>query len=826
MAIFPGRGPEERVVKQPTLRDAFRIGPEGDPFWRCLRSTYIGYLARHVPMALLAGTLNVSVWAVFFDMRQLLPVWGICVATLIVVMLSRVTPFHRLLARGMATLFPGEAARFRPEKASARADWETRRTQIRILAKQGIFGVIWGGGFLYLLAIATPAQVPILVFQGIIILTIAAFINSITPLGMLTFHLPVVAGIAAGVVWNDPPDGSILLLLLALHSVIVVRSTWISFVAFYTHMRNRGQLLEQQEMVRLLLNEFETNGEEWLFEINAQGRLVFASPRFAEAAGRSVGDLLGKYWDEIVPRTPRNASFFRSAFQLQSFRNEVLETTVNGEHRWWQVSATPKCDNHGRVVGYRGVGLDITERERATKRVLRLATIDTLTGLLNRQVIHDVLSECLAQPAGATLLFIDLDRFKAVNDTLGHSCGDQLLKMVAARLKETCHRLLGDLAVAGRLGGDEFAVILKAGDIDGASRLGEAIIARLSEPYLLGTRQACIGASIGFATGPRHGATVEDLMRAADLALYDAKKRGRGQPRAYDPDLNFRANDEQRLGHALGHALQNGELKLVFQPIVNALDERIVCFESLLRWVSPQFGQVAPSRFIPIAEESDLIHSIGRWVLNEACRAASQWPKSVQVAVNVSSRQLDNPSFPDHVRQALEASGLSPWRLELELTESLFIDEHPRTVKVLEELKALGLRFALDDFGTGYASLGYLRRISFSRLKIDRSFIQDIGERDGQSATIVQAIVALAERLGMETTAEGAETRAEFETVRRLGCTQVQGYYFSEPVAEEDVTRLLRRMHPLIEFFDDSPTRTGDAGRWQSRSAASTLLPR
>jgi diguanylate cyclase (GGDEF)-like protein len=387
-----------------------------------------------------------------------------------------------------------------------------------------------------------------------------------------------------------------------------------------------------------------------------------------------------------------------------------------------------------------------------------------------------------------------------VNDSLGHGAGDRLLVEVAARLRS----LVADegSGVVGRLGGDEFAIVLPSGDTDAALAVGEAIITEVSKPYLIAGKQAIIGASVGLAIGPRDGGTVEALMRAADLALYDVKGKGRGSVRPFDRALHRAAEGRRSLELDLRSALDAGQMWLAFQPVVDAIDERIVGFEALMRWRHPTEGDISPGVFIPIAEEAGIINRLGAWALTEACRVAAGWPRHIKLAVNLSPMQFDDPGLVDMVRSTLARFNLKPERLELELTESLFLDERAQTTAMLEELLRMGVGFALDDFGTGYSSLGYLQKIAFNRIKIDRSFVRASVAQGGESTAIIQAIVALADRLGMETTAEGTETRAEFEAMRRLGCAQVQGFYFGRPMTSADAARLIDRSRPLLELCE------------------------
>jgi diguanylate cyclase (GGDEF)-like protein len=376
-------------------------------------------------------------------------------------------------------------------------------------------------------------------------------------------------------------------------------------------------------------------------------------------------------------------------------------------------------------------------------------------------------------------MMIDLDRFKAVNDTLGHPVGDRLLTRVSERLKQ----LMTANDVIGRLGGDEFAVVVRdATDSAAVERLAHSIISVLSQPYEVDQHTLFIGASVGLAVGPRDGRTAEMLIRSADLALYRSKDAGGGVFHAYEPELHVQAEERRVLEMALRAALENDEFHLLYQPVVQAGSGKLMGFEALLRWTHPELGNISPVKFVPLAEEARLIAPIGEWVLRAACMEAATWDDPIRVAVNVSPDQLHNPAFASFVAAALRDSGLRPQRLELEVTESVFMREGTAAVRTLEAILDMGVHLSLDDFGTGYSSLGYLSRTRFSSIKVDRSFVQGASKGSKEAIAIIRAVVALADSLGMATTAEGVETEDEHRLVQALGCTKVQGYYFGRPL--------------------------------------------
>ena len=561
-------------------------------------------------------------------------------------------------------------------------------------------------------------------------------------------------------------------------------------------------LAERDQTVSLLLREFEDNGADWLWETDASRRVVHASPRFAFACGLDPVTIEGMPILQVLAGPSWETGDFAAGLRTlsdklkarESFRDLRLPVAIGGEERWWELAASPRVDERGAFCGFRGVGSDVTEQRASTDKINRMARFDALTGLPNRLMINETLVRAMAEAdkwsGRCAFMMIDLDRFKAVNDTLGHPIGDRLLGRVSERLGQ----LMGDHAMCGRLGGDEFAVVVRdATDAAALEGLAKRIIDTLSRPYEIDQHTLHIGASVGLAVGPRDGRTAEMLIRSADLALYRAKDAGRGVYHAYEPELHALAEERRVLEMALRSALENGEMHLNYQPVVDAGTGRLKGFEALLRWNSPQFGNVSPVKFIPLAEEARLIRPIGEWVLRTACAEAARWPSDVRIAVNVSADQLQNPGFVAVVSSALANSGLSVERLELEVTESVFMHEGLGATKTLERVLDLGVRLSLDDFGTGYSSLGYLSRTRFSSIKIDRSFVQDAAKGVKEAIAIIRAVVALAQSLGMGTTAEGVETEAEHRMVQSLGCTKVQGYYFGRPLPVDEARALANR---------------------------------
>ena len=436
---------------------------------------------------------------------------------------------------------------------------------------------------------------------------------------------------------------------------------------------------------------------------------------------------------------------------------------------------------------------DITERRRNEARIIHMARHDGLTDLPNRTALREAGAELLRQAreagTGLAVLCLDLDRFKPVNDSFGHAVGDGLLKAVAARLRT---QVRGHDLVA-RLGGDEFAVLYAVEDAEGAAALAQRLIRIVSAPYRLDDVTAEIGMSVGIAlVGPDAGAgrDIERLLKEADMALYEAKAGGRGTARLFETKMDETARERLTLERELREALQDGRFELHYQPLVDLSDDRITGMEALVRWRHPERGLVSPALFIPLAEETGLIVPLGDWVLRQACRDAAGWPGGISVAVNVSPLQLRHRGFAQSVLAALAAGGLDAARLELEITESVLLDDTEANLETLHTLRRLGVRISMDDFGTGYSSISYLRRFPFDKIKIDRSFVRDCAGSPDAGA-IIRAIVGLGASLGITTLVEGVETEPQLATVRAEGAREVQGFLFSPPRPAAEIAALL-----------------------------------
>jgi diguanylate cyclase (GGDEF)-like protein len=762
-----------------------RHGPDG--FWALVRGTQLDKLNRHVPFNV--GILGINIAAVLAVFGKAVPLLRLAPALGVIAALSALWAYRAIAI---------------PARPDDTAPASTPREYWKVTAEIGALGLAWASIVMVLMPALPSNDQAVLMLYSLLFLGAASGCAATMPAAVALLCLFIGIGMILAVPAGAPLNSAVVSIALVSFVVIKLRSALVTTWAMMSRLKTEADLMEQGEVVRLLLNEYEANGSDWLLELDALGRMSHVSPRFADVARRRADDLVGQPLLALLDPVHGGAStaaLAHAVSQRQPFRDLVVPVPLGRDVRWWSLSGTPKFTDGG-FAGYRGVGRDVTDSRRAHERIAQLARFDPLTGLANRSLFREVLDDVVdsARRTGraAALLFVDLDRFKAVNDCFGHGAGDLLLRQVAQRLQAI---VKGDATIA-RLGGDEFAVVLPHADDARASRLAAHIVKAMAQPFALGEEgqsgTTMIGASVGWASAPGDAVTPEALLKCADLALYRVKGQGRGAALRFEPEMAQAAAQRRRLEADLGDALGRGQLSLAFQPVVDAADERITGFEALLRWQHPELGYIAPLDFIGLAEETGQIVPIGHWVIDTALAQAARWPGHVGIAINLSAAQMEDVELPDIIAAALTRHGVAPARLELEITESLFLAEKPAISSVLARLTAMGVSFALDDFGTGYSSLGTLKKARFSRIKIDRSFVQravaqgDDGS-DNEAGAIIQAIVRLAASLDMATTAEGTETRAAFELCRQLGCTQAQGYLFGKPMPAQEALRLVRQ---------------------------------
>lgn len=654
-------------------------------------------------------------------------------------------------------------------------------------------------------AILFPLQTP--TTQVVIVAVVAALIGTggfvLSPVlnAALGWTLMSSALAAMALLRADKPVFDLVLALLAAYCLIVVVVTRLSSTNYLDRIRAESRNAKQREVVDLLLKDFEGSSRDWLWDTDQGGHLRHVSVRLVEAFGQerqaleglSLVNLLRESFAENQQDVAEEHDFLQLRLaSRRAFRDQVVPVMVNGSLRWWSLSAKPLFSLQGVHTGWRGVGSDVTETRRREIEMTQLANFDALTGLANRRQFHACLESMLRELEDDKCIDIyifDLDNFKAVNDRLGHAIGDEVLKVIGEKLLAAVDKD----EVLCRLGGDEYALIspMPATSPPALER-GNSLLLALGEPFEVRDNLLEIRASLGIARAPQHGRTVESLMKAADAALYASKDAGRARVSLYDRELDIRAKERSQLQADLARAVHENQFELFYQPQIDTRSMEVVGFESLIRWRRDGGMLMCPAEFIPLAEETGLIVPIGRWVLERACRDCAAWPQELFVAVNFSAVQFASRTLLETVESSILQSGLSPSRLELEITESSLVEDSVYARETLRSLRAKGHRIALDDFGTGYSSLAYLRSFPIDRLKIDGAFTAGLlDDAQGEASAIVRAIVQLATALKLRTTAEGVETKAQLEALRARGCYESQGYYFAHPMASTEVAAFL-----------------------------------
>jgi diguanylate cyclase (GGDEF)-like protein len=633
-----------------------------------------------------------------------------------------------------------------------------------------------------------PAPTQLLLAGALATMMAGAFLLAMVPLAA-TLWAGILAGalIFAGHEAGTEPLALLVLMLGGYLGMILIGCLTIEAL-LARQISALGEAIAGRDTIGLLLKEYEERGVGWLWQIDANNLLTYVSPRICGLLGRSTHQLLGQSLPIVLGCDSRLGGALASR---EAFESLDVEIEALGARRVILLSGSPVIAADGSFHGFRGVGSDVTEVRKSQERLTHMASIDVLTGLPNRQRMRELFGAAIttAQQSRCpcAILFLDLDGFKPVNDSFGHRIGDAVLRSVADRLAQQ----VGRSGQVGRLGGDEFAIVVNDGQSRNAIEdLGHQLIAAVAQPYLIEGLEIRIGLSIGCAFAPHDGNSVDELLVKADLALYNAKSQGRGIFCHFDAKMQRDAEDRVKLEQDLRHALKRDQFQLYYQPIVSASTQAVIGFEALLRWNDPKRGMVPPNIFIPVAEETGLIADIGEWVIRTACQDAMMWPEDIFVSVNVSPRQLVLPALPNAVNEALARTRLQPNRLELEVTESVFMSDADGSLDVLRRVRTLGVGIALDDFGTGYSSLGYLNKTIFHTLKIDGSFVRDAAHRS-ETVAIIRAIVALANSFRMTITAEGVETREDFERMQELGCHKIQGYLFGRPMQHAETLALV-----------------------------------
>ena len=671
--------------------------------------------------------------------------------------------------------------RMREAKRGATSD-DGPAEERRIIRYTLFSGALWGAIIAALMMSASPQHTLLLGVLTAAVLCVGALLNSGFPLASLGYSLLVGGGACLGLALGGHAWSASAMLLLAGSVMALQRFAANSDANFVRRHLSAAALTEAKETMSVLLNDFEAHSADWLWRVDAHGRLGPASQRFIDATNLPA-DLLegGSLLALFAPEAAQQLDMILK--QKKSFRDEVLRVQIGGHEGWWSISGQPTSDG-----GWRGVCSDITRSRDTEARIAYVTEYDSLTDLANRAMLVRQLE--IAQEAAEVrgenfaLFVIDLDNFKALNDTQGHPAGDAFLKIVAQRLRDC----VGQTAFLARLGGDEFAVLQRDMLVDEAGELAELIVDALLAPVAINGKEILAGGSVGVAMAPEHGTDPAVLMKNAELALYRAKAQGRGCARFFETGMEEVARVRADLETDLRNALAEESMDVYFQPLVNTRTRKVSGYETLLRWNRPGHGLVSPVAFISCAEETGIIVPLGDWVIRKAIEEAAQWREDVTVAINLSPAQMKNPSLVATVVGALAASQLDPSRLEIEIVESVLMDETEHNIRTLHALRELGVKISLDDFGTGYSSLSYLRAFPFDKIKIDQRFVRDI-DTSTENQAIVRAIISLARDLKMRVTAEGVENEQQAAILAGLGCTEVQGFLYSRPVPASELEK-------------------------------------
>jgi diguanylate cyclase (GGDEF)-like protein len=680
-----------------------------------------------------------------------------------------------------------------PTSASARS---VRRACVRAFA----FALLWAMPIMFMFCDATPVQRIVLICTVGGMMAGGAMALATVWQAALTYAATIAAPLIVVLLASQEPMFWGLAALAGSFAFAIARTVLdrahLTAEAFVANLRLR----DQSQVISLLLKEFEESGSDWLFEVDAFMRLNRVSERCASMFNRPARELEGLKVLSLIAspefgavRSGALQQLYRAFRRREAFRDVLLPIVVAGESRWWSLTGRPVVDEAGAFRGLRGVGSDVTETKRAEDSVERMANFDSVTGLPNRNYMNRRLAVAVERAAldggQFALISVDLDRFKQVNDTLGHQTGDQLLRAVADRIRG----VLQENDTVARFGGDEFIILqdhLQQSAQAAAAALAQKLVSRIGLPYEIDGQRVLVGASLGIAIAFRDGVNPGELLRNSDLALYRAKAEGKGRYQFFEPEMDAEIQARRHLELDLRDALERGELTVNFQPLVETSTGAINACEALVRWNHPTRGAIPPGDFIPIAEETGLILSLGEFVLRTSCAEAATWSRNVSVAVNLSAAQFRGGDLAGLVKRILDDTGLSPQRLDLEITESMLVDDKETVLATLNELRAYGVSISLDDFGTGYSSLAYLSSFPFDKIKIDRTFVQDVSRRPDAGA-IIRAITGLAATLGMCTTAEGVESVEELDWLRAHGCGEVQGYLFSAAVPAEAFRALI-----------------------------------
>ncbi len=755
-----------------------------------LRTKQLEMVQRMTFVMVVANLLNAAVVMLSFRgtaVDSLLYIWGFAI-----VMASAI----------------GILAQMRAVRAKGPTDVTSQRELEKFARGSSLSGLIW--------AIAPIIVMNVSDSQGQMVMGIilagmmfaGAFLLSRVPDAALSFITPVGIGMVISMQFQQNPQSQYVSVLAIVYLGILMLAVRLTHKQFVEQHLNEAAVQEQSQLIGLLLRDFEESTSDWLWQTNQKGclqdiPLVFDGAVDTDNVMKAGTPLVSLFQpDEALKVLETSLS------RRQGFRDLVLRVKADDpvNERWWSVTGKPTFENEV-FKGFRGVAADITQSKEIEDRIAYMAHYDGLTGLPNRMTMQEYLEKATRRPLQAgverALIWLDLDNFKWVNDTLGHPAGDELLQSASARLSELCI----DQDVVARISGDEFAMIVERPAPGGLEAFLEKLTERMAQPYDLWGSTANCSASAGVRLFDAYTTDTRQMLKHADLALYQAKKQGKATWCMFTGELDDRARARQQIEHDLHRALDQNELRVYFQPLVDATSHEMIGCETLLRWQHPKRGLVFPGEFIEHAEDNGLITRMGDWVIRAALAEARRLPEHVRISVNISPLQIHSASLVSTIVQAIAANNIDPSRLELEITESVLMSDTEFTLQRLHQIKNLGVRIALDDFGTGFSSLSYLRSFPFDKIKIDKSFVTDLESRvDSRAITV--ATLNLAKTLGMRCTAEGVETQFQADFLRDHGCDELQGFFISRAQPLDKLVHLID-IAPSIDTNEDVMDRIG-----------------
>ena len=750
-----------------------------------LRGRQIASVRKTTPLMMLVNTINITVTAVALYSPENVVMLGIWA-----------------LAGYMIVFFGMMSVRFSFRvKDYARP----KRSTNRVVSNVGILALLWGALPLLFLTQSTVSQ------QIFITCMIGGMMGggtiamAVIPRAASVFCLIVATGAAVSFLTILDPVLLACLVMLTTYLISIMRLAADSGRNFVAQNISQIELAQQRSTIGMLLKDFENSSSDWMWHTDKAGRITMPSERFCENLGMSAEELTNLELEKFVslPQAKESSDLklkpLRERLKMGIiFRDHMVQIDTPQGARWWNLMGKPIFDNEGVFDGFNGTASDVTEWKYSQDKLNNLARFDQVTNLPNRNSFSEAIDEtCKAYNdvarSGVTedglpfaIMYIDLDNFRALNDNLGHGSGDMLLREVASRLQG----LVGKTDMVARFGGDEYAVLHREGKSEEESKkLANEILRDLARPFNIQGHTVSTGACIGLVMAGARPLSGDDLLRNADLALSRAKGQGGNTLQVFLPGMDKAMRKRRELEIDLRGAVRNNEFVLHYQPLTNTSTGKATTYEALVRWDHPKHGLMLPDGFIPLAEETGIINEIGQWVLQRACMDAATWSSPHRVAVNISARQIMSKLIYKQVIDALAKSEIDPKRLELEVTESILIENPEKTRTLFNELRKLGVSISLDDFGTGYSSLSYLVRFPFDKVKIDKTFIQ-AAEQSDEDLSIVRSILDLAGNLGIKTAAEGIESDHQMKMVRDEGCDEMQGFLIEEPKPMSEIPEL------------------------------------